>query len=272
MSVKPTYEELEQKVMRLEHEAESRKRTEREALKTRDRLEQRLKERTLELEILSAKLLDVQEEERKRIAGDLHDVIGQSLSAAKFMVETALEQMAAQQNVLGVNSLRTLVPMLQKASEEVRTIVMNLRPSILDNLGILATINWFCRQFISIYANIDIEKHIDINEREVPVALKTTIFRILQEAMNNIAKHSRATIVQLYLKKDAYSIDFSVHDNGRGFDVVHLKSAEISARGFGITSMKERAELSGGLFYVESFPGKGTEIRATWPLQQIRLI
>ena len=117
MTPKPTYEELEQKIKALEVEALTRKKEEEEVRKTRDRLEQRLKDRTRKLEILSSKLLKAQEEERKRIAGDLHDVIGQSLSAAKFMVETALEQMTGGKMVPGTNSLQTLVPMLQKAWE-----------------------------------------------------------------------------------------------------------------------------------------------------------
>ncbi len=272
MTPKPTYEELEQKIRTLEKEAEKRKKTEETARKTRDRLERRLKERTCELERLSSKLLNAQEEERKRIAGDLHDVIGQSLSAAKFTVETALEQMSGERPTLSLNSLRALVPMLQKASEEVRTIVMNLRPSILDNLGILATISWFCRQYKTFYADITVEKQIDISERDVPDSLKTIIFRILQEAMNNIAKHSRANIVHLTLKKTDSTIDLIIEDNGCGFSTDNLRAVKDSGEGFGITSMKERAELSGGIFKITSIPGKGSTLHSSWKFERIRSI
>ncbi len=266
------YEKLLQRVKSLEKEARIRKSAEAEALKTRDKLERRLKERTSELEILSSKLLSAQEEERKRIAGDLHDVIGQTLSAVKFMVETALEQMAGEKNTPGLNSLKTLVPMLQKASEEVRVIVMNLRPSILDNLGILATITWFCRQYKSVYTGIGVEKQIDITEREVPDVLKTIIFRILQEAMNNIAKHSRADKVHLCLGKTDSTVELIIRDNGVGFAAGKLGSIKASDNGFGITSMKERAELSGGRFEIKSNSGDGTVIKAAWNSEKIRTI
>ncbi len=272
MTRKPTYEELEQTVRALEKDAEKRKKAAAEARKTSGRLERRLKERTKELELLSSKLLNAQEEERKRIAGDLHDVIGQSLSAAKFTVETALEQMSGDRPTLSLNSLRALVPMLQKASEEVRTIVMNLRPSILDNLGILATISWFCRQYKTFYAAIVVEKKIDISERDVPDSLKTTIFRILQEAMNNIAKHSMADTVQLCLEKTDNLITLIIQDNGCGFNVKNIRSVGSSGKGFGITSMKERTELSGGTFQITSAYGKGTKLQASWECGQIRSI
>jgi signal transduction histidine kinase len=257
-------ENMEQKLKDLEQEVLYYKKIEKETRKSRDALERHLNARTKELEELSAKLLSVQEEERKRIAGDLHDVIGQSLSAAKFMVETVLEQMRGEIVNPGVNSLKALIPMLQKASEEVRTIVMNLRPSILDNLGILATISWFCRQYQSVYSDINIEKDINISEREVSDELKTTIFRILQEAMNNIAKHSKAKLVQLSLEKSQNTIELIIRDNGQGFDIKNMMSGKAFEKGFGITSMKERTELSGGTFSISSEPGSGTAVRVSW--------
>ncbi len=194
-----------------------RRQAEEMLLRARDDLECRVKERTKELEFLSVKLLSAQEEERKRIAADLHDGIGQSLSAIKFTVENALEQI---NGTTDTGMLKQLVPMLQKASEEVRTIVMNLRPSVLDDLGILAAISWFCRQFRTVYSFIRVEEHVGIRESDVPDVLKTTIFRILQEAMNNIAKHSKASLPRAFiLRKEAEIIELVISDNGRGFNV-----------------------------------------------------
>ncbi|MCP4352213.1 MAG: hypothetical protein GY795_42685 [Desulfobacterales bacterium] len=246
---------------------EERKKTGQELRRALDELEQRVKKRTSELEMLSSKLLNTQEEERKRIAGDLHDGIGQSLSAAKFVVETTLEQLNSKSDLPEISSLKTIVPMLQKASEEVRAIVMNLRPSILDDLGILATIGWFCRQFQSVYSCIRIEEQIRIQEREVSDDLKTIIFRVLQEAMNNIAKHSNAGIARLYLGRTGSAVELIIEDDGQGFDVADLLSAKSFDKGFGITSMKERTELSGGVFTIKSVMGKGTFVQASWPLQ-----
>ncbi len=245
---------------------EERKKTGKELRRALDELEQRVKKRTNELEMLSSRLLNAQEEERKRIAGDLHDGIGQSLSAAKFVVETTLEQLNSKSSLPEISSLKTLVPILQKASEEVRAIVMNLRPSILDDLGILATIGWFCRQFQSVYSYISIEEQIRIQEREVSDDLKTIIFRVLQEAMNNIAKHSSASVVRLYLGKTGTAVELIIEDNGQGFDVADFLSAKFVEKGFGITSMKERTELSGGIFTIKSALEKGTFVQASWPL------
>lgn len=250
---------------------EERKRAEEKLRKARDELEWRVKERTKELELLSFRLLGVQEEERKRISRDLHDGIGQSLSAIKFMVETALEQMNEKTGMPDIGSLKALVPMLQEASEEVRTIVMNLRPSVLDDIGILATIRWFCRQFRTVYSNICVEEQIRIREEEVPDPLKTIIFRVLQEAMNNVAKHSKADIVRLYIGKTDTRVNLVIEDNGHGFDMAGLLSMSPSEKGFGITGMKERTELSGGTFGIESEKGR-TVVRASWAYKHIRSI
>ncbi len=242
-----------------------RRQAEEELRKARDELERRVRERTAELELLSSKLLNAQEEERKRIAGDLHDGIGQSLSAIKFMVETVLEHNSTSAAADSV-CLKTVVPMLQKASEEVRTIVMNLRPSVLDDLGILATVGWFCRQFRTVYSFIRVEENIDIQEKDVPDPLKTIIFRVLQEAMNNVAKHSHADRVWLSLKKNRGSgVELLIEDNGTGFDVPAFLSVRSSEKGFGITGMKERTELSGGTFEICSAEFAGTVVRALWP-------
>jgi signal transduction histidine kinase len=137
---------------------------------------------------------------------------------------------------------------------------MDLRPSILDDLGILATIGWFTREFQKVYSQISVEKEIRIEEKDVPDPLKTAIFRVIQEAMNNISKHSKATLIQLSLGKKEDKIELVIEDNGMGFDL------ETSTRGLGLTSMRERTELSGGAFVIESTTGKGTTIRASWPL------
>jgi signal transduction histidine kinase len=120
--------------------------------------------------------------------------------------------------------------------------------------------------FQQTYSGIHIEKEIDIQENEVPETLKTVIYRISQEAMNNIAKHSKASIVSLSLKKKGGAVKLTIQDNGRGFDLEAALSAESYQKGLGLSSMRERAELSGGSFSIESMIGKGTTIRAQWLL------
>jgi PAS domain S-box-containing protein len=229
-------------------------------------LEEEIRESENRLRALSSQLLTVQENERKRIARDIHDSIGQSLSAIKFRVENILEQTGKGPAKKMVQPLQTLIPIIQQSIEESRRIQMDLRPSVLDDLGIVVTCSWFCREFQTTFPGIHIEKKIEIEEDEVPQSLKTVIYRIMQEAMNNIAKHSKASAVSVSLKKREGEIDLIIQDNGQGFDIKETFSADGSSRGMGLASMRERAELSGGSFSMESVPGKGTTIRATWNL------
>ena len=142
---------------------------------------------------------------------------------------------------------------------------MNLRPPMLDDLGILATISWFCRQYESTYSPIRIRQAINIKEEEVADYLKTVIFRVLQEALNNSAKHSKASEVLLQVSKIEQVIELVIGDNGQGFNPLEAHSRTGATRGQGLLGMQERVELSGGSFAVESSIGRGTVIRASWP-------
>jgi len=232
----------------------------------RRKAEQALRESGKELRILSNQLLSTEEKERKRIARELHDGIGQALSAIKFSVENSLRQLRNEADHSELKSLEAVIPLTQKAIEEVRRIVKDLRPSILDDLGILATINWFCREFQDLYAGIRIKREIDLQEGDIPSSLKTLIYRILQEALNNIAKHSRADLIQLALEKSDSGIELKIQDNGVGFDLAKTISLKPSQRGFGLASMRERAELSGAKFEIKSTVGEGTTIRVVWEI------
>jgi signal transduction histidine kinase len=231
----------------------------------RQRAEEALRKSEEELRHLSSQLLKVQENERKRISRELHDSIGQSLTAIKFGLENARSQVAQDTAEASVELLATLIPLVQQASEEVRRIHTDLRPSMLDDLGILTTINWLCREFQLIYTGIRIEKQVDIKENDVPESLKIIIFRILQEALNNVAKHSHADLVRLHFGKTRNTIRLAIRDNGRGFDMRGVLTTEVAEKGFGITSMKERTELSEGVFAIKSALGAGTVVDASWP-------
>jgi PAS domain S-box-containing protein len=230
----------------------------------RRQAEDALRESGKELRILSNQLLSAEEKERKRIARELHDGIGQALSAIKFGVENSLGQLRKVSDPSEMKSLEAIIPLTQKTIEEVRRIVKDLRPSILDDLGILATINWLCREFQEVYTGIRIKAEIDVQENSIPSSLKTIIYRILQEALNNVAKHSRADGVQLSLLQRDSRIILSLQDNGVGFDVSKTISMQPSQRGFGLASMRERAGLSGADFDIISGAGKGTAIRVEW--------
>ena len=156
--------------------------------------------------------------------------------------------------------------MVQGAVEEVRRIQKNLRPPTLDDLGLLATISWFCREFEGVYSDIRIEREVDLEEQNVPDPLKIVIYRVMQEALNNVAKHSRTKAVRLALRKNDGRIEIEIQDNGVGFDPKEVFSRNESERGLGLFSMKERTELSEGRFSVEAARDAGTTIRASWPI------
>jgi signal transduction histidine kinase len=219
------------------------------------------------LRVLATQLLTTQESERKLVAGEIHDSIGSSLAVVKFKVEEALQQAA--RGVVTSESLKSLMSTVQHAIEESRRIQTNLRPSMLDDLGILTTLDWHCREFQKTFYHICIEKEIDISEADVPHSLKIVIYRICQEALNNISKHSKANFITLSLRKNGSSVELTVQDNGEGFDVGKILSTESSRKGFGLGNMRERAELSGGSLSIESSAGSGTVIRATWPIEQL---
>jgi PAS domain S-box-containing protein len=234
----------------------------------RKRTEEALTESEKRLRSLSSQLLVAQEKERKLIAQEIHDSIGAALAATKFKMEDVITKVGENHPETRA-ALGSILPMLQEVIQEARRIQMALRPSILDDLGILATISWFCREFESIHSHINIRQEINIEESKVPDSLKTVIYRVLQEAMNNIAKHSKADRINLLLRKMDGAIELGIEDNGEGFDPEEALARIGTNRGFGLSSMRERTELSGGSFSIKSSKGAGTVIKAMWPIEQL---
>ena len=236
-----------------------------------ERLEadRRLKESKAALQMLTSRLLSVQEEERKRVARDLHDDIGQSLSAIKFTVERAMHGMRDNPQGNPLALLESVVPVIQQTVDETRRICMALRPSILDDLGLIATLNWFTREFRRTYPAIEVEQAVEFEESGIPETLKITLFRIVQESMNNVAKHAQATRISVTLEPCRGELQLIIRDNGIGFDAGNPKDMD-DPRGFGLASMRERTEFHDGTMIVTSIQGQGTTVTARWPLNKIR--
>jgi signal transduction histidine kinase len=233
----------------------------------RSQAEAALKESEQQLQFLAGQLLASQETERKRVAQELHDSVGQTMSALKFAVECSLNQRGRIGEETYLKSLQNLIPKIQNGIEELDRIGRGLRPSVLDDLGIMATFSWFCREFQSVYSTIRIEQDLSLAEDEVPDHLKLVIYRILQESLNNIAKHSHADRVRILFEKKDGAITLSIKDNGRGFDAGAAFLPKRHRSGFGLFSMKKRAELSGGNLVITSAQGRGTVVSASWPAQ-----
>lgn len=271
--------------------AEGIRKREEKLREAHDELEKRVKERTLELakaneslqaeinerrhaqdelrkseqqlRVLSFKLMGAQEKERRYVAQELHDSIASNLAAIKISLENKLAQMGKVPASAGIQ-LEDIISFVKATINDLRRIMTDLRPAILDDLGILPTIQWHCGEFQKIYPNIRIETLLSAPEDRLAEPLEITIFRILQEAMHNVAKHSNADFIRISLRSES-GIHLTIEDNGSGFDLKEVAARRSSHSGLGLSSMKERAELAGGKFYIESSPGAGTTIRAVWP-------
>jgi len=232
----------------------------------RVQIEMTLRKSEEELRQLSAQVLSAQEKERKRIAAELHDGIGQTLSAIKFSVESTVRQLQDHIPEQDLTLLQNIIPKMQGAIEEVRQISMDLRPSILDDLGIVATLSWFCREYRSDFQDLELMLETATYEEDVPAELKVVIFRIVQEALNNIAKHASAQRVGLKLRNNGLALELEIVDDGVGFEVTDVSEKRSRVEGgMGLVSMRERAEYSGGQFQLRSVPGQGTRIWVSWP-------
>jgi PAS domain S-box-containing protein len=206
---------------------------------------------------LAKSLVDIQETERRRIARELHDHLGQSLTGLQFMLETAKNQ--------SVDAHRTRLEKIQEAVTEiirdVREMSLNLRPSMLDDMGLVPTLLWHIDRYTS-QTGIHVNFQYDEITRRVPLEIETAAYRIVQEALTNTARHAQVQEVFVGLVVQDDTLWIEVLDNGRGFDT----SVEFDKPSSGLSGMRERAGLLGGFLLVESFINQGTQIVAALPL------
>jgi PAS domain S-box-containing protein len=263
-SLRKAHDELEERIRDRTSELSGAVESLEAEISRRERVEETLRKSEAQVRRFASQCLMAHEEERKRIARELHDSIASCLAAIRFTLEKAQEEI--KNGVASPPILQDAISSVTQATGEVRRIMVDLRPSVLDDLGVVVAIGWFCREFQQTYSHIRVEPKIELSEDEVPDSLKTVIFRIMQEAMNNIAKHSKATLVSLSLRKSDSKMELTIMDNGRGFDPDEAFGRKGAEGGLGLPGMRERAQLSGGGFSLESGDGAGTTIRAAWPL------
>jgi signal transduction histidine kinase len=214
------------------------------------------------LESLSSRLLEVQETERRYLARELHDEIGQALTAVKISLHTARLQ-ADRQAVDAV--LGDTMAIVDQALAQVRSMSLQLRPAILDDLGLDAAARWLVAgQSQPPPAAILLD--LDLPAERLPKSLETVCFRILQESLTNVARHARATSVSVSLAAHGGRVVLSVSDDGAGFDVNAALDSATRGRSLGLLNMLERAHLAGGRLYIESEPGSGTTMTAELPV------
>jgi signal transduction histidine kinase len=221
-----------------------------------------------ELRLLTAQLLAAQDLERQRIARELHDGIGQALGGIKFCLENCAGLLSSGGVDAAAARIGELTGKIQLVVDEVRRIAVNLRPASLDDLGLLATLSWFFREFRAVHTSLHLESNVEVSEDEIPQAAKTTIYRIVQEAFNNAVSHAEARNLWLTMHREDNYLELRVRDDGVGFDARRFAAVQPDGRGLGLASMRERAEACGGRLIVKSQPGAGTTVLVRWPLAE----
>jgi len=228
-------------------------------------LELELRDSQRRLKEFSRKSIEALEADRKAVSRELHDSIGGNLAAIKFALESIANKIDENPGE-AATSLENAILHLAETIKDCKRISANLRPEIIDDRGLLPTINWHIRQFSQHYSHIQIIRQIDVDEQEVPELLKIVIYRVIQEALNNAAMHSKADTIYVRLKKSGSYFEAEVEDNGQGFDFKEVLNRGDRMSGFGLKSMRERVEIIGGLFSLHSLSGTGTCIRIAFPV------
>jgi signal transduction histidine kinase len=222
-----------------------------------------LNESESELRFLSKRLLASQEEQMRRIALELHDEFGQCLTGIRLMLDSLGTDLKGRdggaRTAAVIDDCRAV---LNRVMRQVQNLVSILRPEVLDSEGVEKAIQWLGDQYHD--ASLAIRTQVDLAPDTVPEELRMPIFRIAQEAINNAVKHSGASVVTVVLTgSDRTGIELVVDDNGCGFECSPDNRGE-DPHSFGLVSMRERAQFSGGALHIDTAPGQGTRIRADW--------
>jgi PAS domain S-box-containing protein len=215
-----------------------------------------------QLRILSRRIIETQEAEKKIISRELHDEIGQTLTAAKMTLQSI------QRNTKSPKlkeELEVTISYLEQSLQQVRNISLNLRPSILDDLGIEAALHWLIKR-ISESTEIKFDLKFNLYGFELPKDLQLNCYRVAQEALNNIVKHSEAKKVVISLNIIVDSVHLKIKDDGKGFNMHEVREEAMKGKSLGILSMEERVQLAGGEFKIISTEKNGTEVQAIFPL------
>ncbi|MFI5257017.1 MAG: histidine kinase [Gemmatimonadales bacterium] len=219
----------------------------------------RLTEDRAGLRRLAAQVISAQDEERARVARELHDSTAQTLTAVMLQLGAAAHESNSPELDESFATMRELVA---DALEEVRSLSHTMHPRVLDDLGLAAALEWLARQTRT-QEQIDVRVVAEDDGSQIPAPVASVLYRIAQEALRNAARHAEARHVELRVSRTADAATLEVVDDGRGFDV---KGAEERRPGMGLFSMRERVGLVNGRLTVTSAPARGTHVTATIPL------
>ncbi len=217
--------------------------------------QQSIRERSRALEVLSSQLLTAQEQEKKRVAQELHEGIVQTLSGIKYQIEHAHRRAGAPTEA---PSLHAVVPLLQTTIREVRSLAMELRPSSLDDMGVIATLEWYCREFRTVYPEVSLELAIGIRESDITPPLKVILYRLIQQTLQCFARHECTTRIALTLTRATDGVHLQVSNDCavENYEQGDLESFRIAVR--------ERIALSGGSAAFSDNAQGGITLSALW--------
>ncbi|MEM8530861.1 MAG: PAS domain S-box protein [Chloroflexota bacterium] len=214
-----------------------------------------------QLQGLSHRLIEAQESERRAIAGELHDEIGQALTLVKMNLQVVQE---TQDNISG-DSLSESIGIVEQALQQVRDLSLDLRPSLLDDLGLIAALRWYGARQARL-AGISFHFTGQVPEERLPTMLETTCFRVAQEALTNVVRHAHAQQVWMHVQAQDTILHLTIRDDGVGFDPHTAQTRAQYGNSFGLLGMRERVAIAGGKLHITSAEGEGTTVMANFPL------
>jgi len=278
-------------ILQNHHDRLARKEAERALQTAYDELEARVEARTMELaektrqlsleldkrmqaerEVrhLSRQLIKATEEERKRLARDLHDEFGQALTALHFSMES-LQRSLPRELTVHHKKCQELIGLVEALGDSARRISAELRPDMLDHLGLIPTLESYVRDFAERFPGVQVDFQASGVRKRPPPEVGIVLYRILQEALNNVAKHARAENVKVLVAYSHPNFILTVEDDGVGFGLAAYNGGFMGEhRGIGLLGMRERVGIVGGTVNIQSTPGKGTFIRLEIPVSRGR--
>lgn len=222
--------------------------------------EAKLRATSRQLKALSRRVLEVQEMERRRVAVELHDELGQTLTAVKINLQLSERLKGEALAALNAENIR----FVEDALQQVRRLAITLRPSMLDDLGLAPALKWLAEQSAT-RAGFSVSFHHVRAQARLASDIETACFRIVQEALTNITRHAQATRVEISLRRDGDDMVLCVQDDGVGFDMEAIRQRALQGTSLGVLGMQERANLIGGELKILSASGKGSTVQLTCP-------
>ena len=219
------------------------------------KLKTEIEDTNVQLTNLTKHIQDLRENERQALAREIHDDLGQTLTALKMDLKS-IQKNILPANQEAINKTDAAGKLVDQAIKTTQQITSELRPGLIDDLGLLAALEWYTDQYID-RTGLELNREFLLDEEDIPSSFKITFYRIVQEALNNVTKHAEAKKVQIILSTDGEFVQLTIQDNGKGISESDITKAD----SFGLLGMRERAQAIGGKLQIDSTQGKGTTIR-----------